>query len=199
MSSALAQRDMTPVVLVGADSNGVRITSVKLVEIINTFRVEEGNIAEKRHSDLMTSIKTEIGYLEKAGIGQRNFSLTSYIDDWNREKPCYSMHKAGVLQMLNKESAVVRFKTTQYIEKLEQSLKKQIPKLTKKHELAIKIYDGGSDAIVAHKELVKIEVAEETARLKDGTNKILSAQQVVEMLGIRKLTTTILHEWFSEN
>lgn len=199
MSNALAQGDMTPVVLVGADSNELRITSVELVEMINTFRREEGNETEKRHSDLMASISTEIKALTEAEINQRNFSLVKYTDKKGETRPCYSLNKAGALQMLNKESAVVRYKTVQYIEKLEQSLKKQVPKLTKKHELALKIYDGGSDAIVAHKELVKIEVAEETARLKDGTNKILSAQQVVEMLGIRKLTTTILHEWFSEN
>ncbi len=199
MSSALAQGDMTPVALVGADSSEVRITSVELIEMINTFRSEEGNTSEKEHSDLMKSIRKEIEVLEGVGINQGNFSPVTYIDKKGETRPCYSLNKSGALQMLNKESAVVRYKTVQYIEKLEQSLKKQIPKLTKKHELAIKIYDGGSDAIVAHKELVKIEVAEETARLKDGTNKILSAQQVVEMLGIRKLTTTILHEWFSEN
>lgn len=82
---------------------------------------------------------------------------------------------------------------------LREVVKNNQLKLSKKHKLVLKIYDGGSDAVVAHKELVKIEVAEETAKLKDGTNKILSAQQVVEMLGIRKLTTTLLHEWFVEN
>lgn len=82
---------------------------------------------------------------------------------------------------------------------LRETVKNNQPKLSKKHELVIKIYDGGVKAVDAHKELVAIEVAEETAKLKDGTNKVLSAQQVVDMLGIRKLTTTILHEWFVEN
>ncbi|WP_410495064.1 Rha family transcriptional regulator [Cellulosilyticum sp. ST5] len=200
MSSALVQGDMTPVILNGVDGQAeVMITSVELTQLINRFRKEESNETEKQHKELLRDIRKEIEVLESVGINQSNFALVNYTDKKGETRPCYSLNKSGVLQMLNKESAVVRFKTTQYIEKLEQSLKKQIPKLTKKHELALKIYDGGSDAIVAHKELVKIEVAEETARLKDGTNKILSAQQVVEMLGIRKLTTTILHEWFSEN
>ena len=82
---------------------------------------------------------------------------------------------------------------------MRETLKNHQPKLTKKQELVLKLYDGGSKAIVAHKELVKIEVAEETARLKDGTNKILSAKQVVDMLGVSKLTTMLLHEWFEEN
>ena len=199
MTNALAQGDQTPVILQGKN-NEVRITSVELVGVINTFRKEEGNYTEKRHDDLLKSIRTEIEVLEKAGIkGVGNFSESSYVNKQNKEQPCYSLNKAGVLQMLNKESAVVRYKTVQHIEKLEKTVKGQVPRLSKKHQLALKIYDGGSDAVVAHKELVKIEVAEETARLKDGTNKILSAQQVVEMLGIRKLTTTLLHEWFVEN
>ena len=124
ISSALAQGDHTPVVLQGKDSE-VRITSVELVEMINTFRKEEGNKTEKRHSDLMTSIATEIRALDEAGINQRNFSLVDYTDKKGETRPCYSMNKAGALQMLNKESAVVRYKTVQYIEMLEQALKHQ--------------------------------------------------------------------------
>lgn len=123
MSSALAQEDNTPVVLVGSDSNGVRITSVELVELINQFRVEEGNTTEKQHNDLMKSIRKEIETLQSVGIGQGNFSLTSYIDSQNKSQPCYSMNKYGALQMLNKESTIVRYKTTQYIEKLEEQLR----------------------------------------------------------------------------
>lgn len=124
MRNVLKQCDNTPVVLQGAN-NEVRITSVELVELINTFRKEEGNQTEKRHSDLMTSIATEIKALDEAGIPQRNFSLGLYKDKQNQERPCYSMNKAGALQMLNKESAVVRYKTTQYIEKLERALKEK--------------------------------------------------------------------------
>lgn len=124
MRNVLKQCDNTPVVLQGAN-NEVRITSVELVELINTFRKEEGNQTEKRHSDLMTSIATEIKALDEAGIPQRNFSLGLYKDKQNQERPCYLMNKAGALQMLNKESAVVRYKTTQYIEKLEWALKEK--------------------------------------------------------------------------
>ena len=126
MTSALAQGNQTEVILVGKDGQAeVMITSVELTRLINQFRQEEGNTTEKEHSDLLKSIRSEIETLEKAGIkGQGNFSPTSYIDNWNREKPCYSMNKSGVLQMLNKESAVVRYKTVQYIEKLEKENEK---------------------------------------------------------------------------
>lgn len=122
MTSAVAQVDQTPVVLIGKDGQ-VEITSIELTQLINHFRVEEGNTTEKRHSDLMTSIKNEIETLEKANIAQRNFSLGSYTDKQNQERPCYSMNKAGALQMLAKESATVRFRITQYIEKLEKENK----------------------------------------------------------------------------
>lgn len=125
MSNTLKQGDSTPVVLQGVN-NEVKITSVELVELINTFRKEEGNETEKEHSDLMKSIRKEIETLENAGIKDGgNFSLISYQDTYGRDKPCYSMNRAGALQMLNKESAVVRYKTTQYIEKLEWALKEK--------------------------------------------------------------------------
>ena len=122
MSSALEQGNQTPVVL-NCSTNGTTITSVELVELINQFRAEEGNMTEKRHDNLMSSIETEIKALENAGIAVLNFKVGSYRDKQNQERPCYSLNKAGVLQMLNKESAVVRFKTTQYIEKLEKENK----------------------------------------------------------------------------
>lgn len=125
MSKALSQGDQTPVIL-QSSNNEIRITSVELVEMINTFRKEQGNETEKQHKELLRDIRREIEVLEAAGIGQRNFAQSSYINKQNKEQPCYSLNKAGVLQMLNKESAVVRYKTVQYIEKLENILKEQV-------------------------------------------------------------------------
>lgn len=110
--------------LVVSEKEGIRVTSVELVDLINTFRKEEGNTVEKEHNDLMKSIRKEIELLECAGINQGNFSLVTYVDKKGETRPCYSMNKAGALQMLNKESAVVRYKTAQHIEKLEKQAKK---------------------------------------------------------------------------
>ncbi len=104
-------------------NNEVRITSVELVELINQFRKEEGNETEKQHKELMRDIRKEVETLEEAGINQRNFALVTYIDKKGEERPCFSMNKAGALQMLNKESVVVRFKTVQYIERLQKEKK----------------------------------------------------------------------------
>jgi len=78
-----------------------------------------------------------------------------------------------------------------YFIKCEEALKT----LTQKEILVLKIYHGGQDAISASQELTAIEIEEATEKIKDGTNRLLSAQQVCEFLKISKLTTTLLNEW----
>lgn len=106
----------------------IEMLSPQVVDMVNGFRAEEGNRKVLQHKDFMRSTRKEIESLKNAGveIDERNISLISYIDSMNREKPCYKMSKSWVLQMLNKESAFVRFKTQQYIEALENRLKQQV-------------------------------------------------------------------------
>ena len=102
----------------------VTMTSLEIVNLINKFREEEGKTTKKEHKDFMKSIRNEIETLKGVGIkAEGNFSLGSYIDKNNQERPCYKMNKSGIMQMLNKESALVRYKTQQYIEALENKLK----------------------------------------------------------------------------
>lgn len=165
MSSALEQGNQTPVVL-NCSTNGTTITSVELVELINQFRAEEGNMTEKRHDNLMSSIETEIKALENAGIAVLNFKVGSYRDKQNQERPCYSLNKAGVLQMLNKESAVVRFKTTQYIEKLEKE-----NKTLKKDSYMI------DDPVERAKAWIKEQEEKKVIELENAKNKKLLEEQ----------------------
>lgn len=129
---------------------GLRITSVELVDIINQFREEEFEIlkekglnkkakyTELRHNDFMTKIKKELETLKALGLGdERNISLISYIDDMNREKPCFSLNRDGMLQMLNSESTIVRAKTINYINKLEQVNKELTEDLVEVSKIAI--------------------------------------------------------------
>ena len=105
----------------------IEMLSTEVVDLINKFRTEEGNKKVLKHNDFMKSIRKEIESLENAGvnIGQGNISQSSYINSQNKKQPCYKMSKSWVLQMCNKESALVRFKTQQYIEALENRLKQQ--------------------------------------------------------------------------
>lgn len=102
----------------------VTMTSLEVVDLINKFREEEGNRAVLKHNDFMKSTRKELESLANADVevDERNISLISYKDSMNREKPCYRMNRSWVLQMCNKESALVRYKTQQYIEVLEQAL-----------------------------------------------------------------------------
>ena len=107
----------------------VTMTSLELVELINNFRREEGNNVLKRHDVLLRDIDNEIEALKNLKIDVHNFVETSYKDSWNRDKRCYKMNKSGIMQMLNKESALVRYKTQKYIEALENKLKQQVKPL----------------------------------------------------------------------
>lgn len=107
-------------------SNGeiVTMTSLEVVDLINKFREEEGNVNIKQHKTLMRDIRNEVIALREAGIiNENNFVPVNYTDAKGEQRPCYKMNKAGIMQMLNKESALVRYKTQQYIEALENKLK----------------------------------------------------------------------------
>lgn len=109
--------------------NEMRINSVDLVDIINDFRQLESSTTDKsfkelKHYDFMKKIKKELDTLESLGLSAAgNISVGSYIDKQNQERPCYSLNRDGMLQMLNSESALVRYKTIEYINLLEDKLR----------------------------------------------------------------------------
>ena len=105
----------------------IEMLSPQVVDMINGFRAEEGNRKVLRHKSFMASIRKEIEALENAGVevNGQNILLVEYTDKKGEKRPCYKMSKNWVLQMCNKESALVRFKTQQYIEALENRLKQQ--------------------------------------------------------------------------
>ena len=104
-------------------NNNITMTSLEVVDLVNKLRAEEGNNKVKEHKDFMKSIRKELEALESLGIDNGgNFSLVEYVDKKGESRPCYQLNKAGIMQMLNKESAYVRYKTQQYIEALEDRL-----------------------------------------------------------------------------
>lgn len=102
----------------------VTMTSLEVVDLINKFREEEGHRAVLKHKSFMQSIRTELENLANAGIevDERNILPVTYLDKKGEKRPCYKMSRSWVMQMCNKESALVRYKTQQYIERLEQAL-----------------------------------------------------------------------------
>lgn len=108
------------------------IKSMELVNIINQFRKIESETSGKkytelRHDSFMTKIKKELETLKTLGLeGVQNILESSYIDSQNKKQKCYELNGSGMRMMLNSESTIVRFKTEEYIEKLEKQLKQQI-------------------------------------------------------------------------
>lgn len=106
------------------ENKELTIKSNELVSIINDFRQLENGKAELQHKNFMAKIKNEIELLEKFNIsGQLNFKPSTYLNEQNKIQPCYELNRDGMLQMLNSESAIVRYKTIEYINKLETELK----------------------------------------------------------------------------
>lgn len=101
------------------------ISSMDLVTIINEFRKEEHeNYTELKHYDFLKKIRKELEILKSLGIkGNGNISESTYINSQNKEQPCYILNRYGMLQMLNSESTFVRYKTIEYVNKLENKVK----------------------------------------------------------------------------
>ena len=161
--------------LLKLDSKELRITSVELVDIINQFREEEFRRLKEKglnekdkytklsHSNFMAKINKELKTLKILDLDNEiNFNPVEYTDKKGEQRPCFSLNRDGMLQMLNSESAIVRAKTIDYINKLEQQL-------NGKANLLLSIYNGGQNAILASKQLAELEVAEAVEPL----NKII--------------------------
>lgn len=107
------------------------MTSLEVVDLINKFRKEEGNTTLKKHDVLLRDIRNEVKMLNNAGVeGVNNFVESRYVNSQNKIQPCFEMNKAGIMQMLNKESSLVRYKTQQYIEALENKLRQPVKPLS---------------------------------------------------------------------
>lgn len=105
------------------------IKSIDLVEIINQFRKLESETSgikyvELQHKNFMEKIRKEVETLKTLGLeGQLNFQPSSYINSQNKEQPCFKLTRDGMLQMLNSESVLVRYKTIEYMNFLENKIK----------------------------------------------------------------------------
>lgn len=106
-------------------TNEVTMTSVEVVELINQFRAIEGKSA-LQHYHFMRDIRKELDTLELLGLGvQSKFGLYSYTAENGKTNPCFKMNRDAILLMLNKESTLVRAKTIEYINALENKIQRQ--------------------------------------------------------------------------
>ena len=155
--------------LIKLEGEKMTITSVDLCKLINILRREEKGKEAKElaHFNLMISIKSEIETLKSLGISPLNFQESTYVNPRGKVYPCFILNDESMLQMLNKESTFVRYKTTKLIKelkeenaKLKQQLQNQKPQLSPQEQLALQLFNGGIDAITAHKQLLELETKE---------------------------------------
>ena len=164
---------MKELMITEKENRELRITSVELVDIINQFRKAESETIGKeykelKHKSFMEKIRKELEILKTLGLKARqNILPGSYIDKQNQERPCYKLNRDGMLQMLNSESTLVRYKTIEYINKLEQENELLKQEINKKANLLLSIYNGGQEGVIAAKQLSDIEVKEATKPLLD--------------------------------
>ena len=91
------------------------ITSLELLELINKFRIEDGNKSKLEHYDLLKIIRKEFN----TKISQGKISLSNYKTSRGKIYPMYILTLKQSLRLLTKESIEVREKVFDYIEKLE--------------------------------------------------------------------------------
>lgn len=166
------------------NNDGFRITSVELVKLINDFRILESNKAELKHKSFMAKIRKELETMESLGLeGGQNILPTSYLDEQGKERPCYSLSRDGVLQMLNSESTLVRCKTIEYINALENKLKQiSVPSYQIEDKIA-----RAEQWIIEEKERRRLElenqeIKEENKQLKNEIDEYKDFKKLREIL-----------------
>lgn len=165
----------------------IRITSKDLCDVINIFRKEEGNETVREHNDLMKSIRAELKALENAGIdGQGNFSQSSYINKQGKIQPCFLMTEEAVMQMLNKESAVVRYKTQQYIKSLknQKNSNELIGDYQSKYGLRRirKTFNESTDPRKTYEEYIELSKVESKAKRITSEDRIKTSKIIIDTL-----------------
>lgn len=101
------------------------MTSLELVEQINFFRKKEGKKTKLEHFNLLNVIRDEF----EEEINALKIQAVEYRDKKGEKRPMFILTLSQAKQVLVRESKYVRRAIIQYIEKLEQALRK--PKQTK--------------------------------------------------------------------
>ena len=94
--------------------DGDRMTSLQIAEITG-----------KRHADVMKSIRKMEPAWEKVAEGK--FSLGSYKDENNQDRPCYSLNKEECLYIATKFNDEARAKLIKRWKELEEQSKPSVP------------------------------------------------------------------------
>lgn len=188
--------------MVVLENGELKIKSTELVDIINDFRKVESettnsNYVELQHKSFMTKIKNELKVLESLGIGgEQNILPSTYINSQNKVQPCFELNRDGMLQMLNSESALVRYKTIEYINKLEEQVKGQVlntSELPPELQMFKQIFDTVAKQHLENTETKRIAL-EADSKAEEAKEEIQAIRDVVAINSTnwRKETSTLI-------
>lgn len=124
-------------------------------------------------------------------------------EDIRKANNIYLLSESGYMTLCMFMRTKIAKEKRQQFKKEYFTMRETLRKLSKKQELALDLFEGGTGAIVAYKELLEIETIELKERHKlelereiDGNNKILSGlQEVVNMLSIKGLNSALFRDW----
>ena len=158
----------------------IRMTSVEVTEMINQFREMENLERDKRrsspmeHKSLMRKIREEVEILKSLGLdNQQNFAPVEYLDKKGEIRPCYSINRDGIIQICMSESALVRYKMIEYINKLESELEKtKLPQTYKEALIALvaSVEENEKLALTIQEQKPMVEFSETVLKSKDNIN-----------------------------
>ncbi|WP_432408623.1 Rha family transcriptional regulator [Wukongibacter sp. M2B1] len=169
--------------MVRVDEKGLKIKSIDLVDVINRFRsMEVEGKKELQHGDFMKKIRKEVKTLESLGLrGQGNFSSAKYFDKQGKERECYELNRDGMLQMLNSESTLVRYKTVEYINTLEKENKQLNEDSKKLYGVSISNEEQEKRQYEADKVYYAINNIEKRLRECNYTNIVAIVDKIVDV------------------
>lgn len=170
-------------------NNKETITSLELVKQINIFRQQEGNRAELQHYDLLKIIRDE--FEEEIGLGK--ISVSSYKNSQNKEQPMYNLTYNQAKQILVRESKFVRKAVIQYIEKLENEIKRVSAKPTIDKDKRLEIMEKNANVRMAKmlKSLIPFSKSERYKEiLVSEATKVLTGRELIPPPEVEAKTIT---------
>lgn len=170
-------------------NNKETITSLELVEQINIFRKQEGNRADLQHYDLLKIIRDE--FEEEIGLGK--ISVSSYKNSQNKEQPMYNLTYNQAKQILVRESKFVRKAVIQYIEKLENEIKRVSAKPAIDKDKRLEIMEKNANVRMAKmlKSLIPFSKSERYKEiLVSEATKVLTGRELIPPPEVEAKTIT---------